>query len=42
MKHITDQTFKSMNFDQWFMLISTLIIGIGFIILVATIFNSIK
>ena len=42
MKHITDQTFKSMNFDQWFMLVSTLIIGIGLIILVATTFNSIK
>ena len=42
MKHVTDQTFKSMNFDQWFMLISTLVIGIGLIILAATIYNSIK
>jgi len=36
------QTFKSMNFDQWFLLISTLVIGIGLIILVTTTFNSIK
>ena len=36
------QTFKNMNLDQWFMLISTLVIGIGFIILTITIFNSIK
>ena len=36
------QTFNNMDLDQWFMLISTLVIGIGFIILTITIFNSIK
>jgi hypothetical protein len=42
MEQVTTKTFKDYKFDDWFVLGSTLIIGIGLIILFVTIYNSIK
>jgi hypothetical protein len=39
---VTSKTFKEYDFDDWFILGSTLLIGIGLIILFSTIYNSIK
>ena len=42
MEQLTTKTFKDYNFDDWFVLGATLIIGIGLAILFVTIYNSIK
>ena len=40
-KQVTSKTFKTMNFDDWFGMLSTAIIGIGFFVLMIVIYNSI-
>ena len=39
---VTSKTFKEYDFDDWFVLGATLLIGVGLIILFSTIYNSIK
>jgi hypothetical protein len=42
MEQLTTKTFKDYNFDDWFVLGASLIIGVGVAILFVTIYNSIK
>lgn len=41
-KEITPKTFMSMDSDDWFIMAMSMLVGIGLVLLVATIFNSLR
>lgn len=41
-KEITTKTFMSMDSDDWFIMAMSMLVGIGLVLLVATIFNSLR
>lgn len=41
-KEITTKTFMSMDSDDWFAMAMSMLVGIGLVLLVATIFNSLR